>query len=143
MLADIEPCLSDGGVGRRGKCSMEEEAREDLVMIEGVVNLKRPFSLAPNWEAEVDRDRVPEEGKVGELEPGVDVVIGENNICVMSPRRETRVRRSYPEGVDETERREMRILLMTGERKEVTERQGRREMYREEKDDSTKGGAPR
>ena len=32
------------------------------------VNLKRPFNFWPNWEAEVERERVPEVENVGELD---------------------------------------------------------------------------
>ena len=32
------------------------------------VNLKRPFNFCPNWEAEVERERVPEVENVGELD---------------------------------------------------------------------------
>lgn len=39
------------------------------------MNLKRPFNFWPNWEADVERERVPLTGKVGLLEREVDVVI--------------------------------------------------------------------
>ena len=64
---------------------MEEECceEEDLLCVAEetfvCVNLKRPLSFWPNWEADVERERVPEaEEKVGELEREVlEVVIVE------------------------------------------------------------------
>ena len=52
--------LSAGGVGSRGRCSVEEE--RELFVLEMLVwlNLKRPFNFWPNWEAEeVLRARLP------------------------------------------------------------------------------------
>jgi hypothetical protein len=50
---------------------VEEECwEEDLLCVETFVwvNLKRPFNFCPNWEAEVERERVPEVENVGELD---------------------------------------------------------------------------
>jgi hypothetical protein len=71
-------------VGSRGRCSVEEEsaptdfwegAGEFVEEFETCVNLKRPFNFWPNWEADVERDRVPLTWKVGLLEREVEVVI--------------------------------------------------------------------
>jgi hypothetical protein len=78
------PFFSDGGVGSRGRCSVEEEsapmdfwegAGEFVDEFETCVNLKRPFNFWPNWEADVERDRVPLTGDVGLLEREVEVVM--------------------------------------------------------------------
>lgn len=67
-LAVVElllPVFSEGGVGRRGKCSVDEECEDLLLEILVLPNLKRPLSFCPNWEAEVLRERVPVGEKVG------------------------------------------------------------------------------
>jgi hypothetical protein len=51
-----------------------EGAGEFVDEFETCVNLKRPFNFWPNWEADVERDRVPLT-KVGLLEREVEVVI--------------------------------------------------------------------
>jgi hypothetical protein len=52
-----------------------EGAGEFVEGFETCVNLKRPFNFWPNWEADVERERVPLTGNVGLLEREVDVVI--------------------------------------------------------------------
>ena len=74
------PFLSAGGVGRPGKCSVEEEDCEGLGL---GANLKRPFNLAPNWEAEVERDRVPVGENVGEFDRDEEVAIVEYMVWVI------------------------------------------------------------
>ena len=66
-------------VGRPGRCSVEGDCWEDLLWVETFVwvNLKSPLSFWPNWEAEVERERVPETENVGELDREVVVVIVE------------------------------------------------------------------
>ena len=68
--------FSPGGVGRRGRCSEEEDWDWDFlvccVLLLLCPNLKRPFSFWPNWEAEVLLPRVPFGEKVGLLDREVE-----------------------------------------------------------------------
>ncbi|SRR5579862_4752911 len=70
MLAVVEllPVFSEGGVGRRGKCSVEDEWDDLLLEMLELPNLNRPLSFCPNWEAEVLRERVPFGENVGLLD---------------------------------------------------------------------------
>jgi hypothetical protein len=77
----LEPFFSEGGVGSRGKCSVDDESPWDFC--EDWVNLKRPFNFCPNWEAEVERERVPEMENVGEFERDVEAVIVLATLCTI------------------------------------------------------------
>ena len=62
---ELLPVFSEGGVGRRGKCSVDEECDDLLPEMPVFPNLKSPLSFCPNWEADVLRERVPVGEKVG------------------------------------------------------------------------------
>ena len=88
-VAELLLFLSEGGVGKRGKCSVDEEWDDLLLMLVILFvfpNLNRPFNFCPNWEAEVERDRVPVEEKVGLLDLEVEFVIVVCTAWTMVPR---------------------------------------------------------